>query len=102
MSLRFWIENALANGTRSVNTSHHTHDGRDRSDLSRREMLARLGGGWGLVGLAAVLSEGLVVRPPMLSAADSELGTGPTTTPLSPKSPHYEPRAKRVIHLFMN
>ena len=49
--------------------------------LSRREMIQHLGGGIGAVGLASLLSS-------QASAA--------------PAGPHFRPRAKRVIHLFMN
>ena len=60
--------------------------------LSRREMLHRVGAGFGTLGLASVLSS-------------SELSAAPTTdtasTPLAPKMPHFAPRAKRVIQLFM-
>src|SRR5262245_5235250 len=58
---------------------------------SRRELLCRLGNGFGALGLATVLSgQGLL-------AADA-----PASNPLAPKKPHFAPRAKRVIHLFMN
>jgi len=52
--------------------------------LNRRDMLRRMCGGFGLVGLAGVLG------PQMLLA-----GNGTHT-------PHFKPRAKRVIFLFMN
>lgn len=52
----------------------------EHRQLSRREVLARLGGGLGLVGLSA-------------SAAQS---------PLALKQPHFAPKAKRVIFLMMN
>src|SRR5262245_13613986 len=45
--------------------------------ISRRDLLRSLGGGLGLVGLAGML--GAAARPA-----------------------HFRPRAKRVIHLFMN
>src|SRR5262245_27569159 len=48
---------------------------------SRRELLRRLGGGVGTLGLAALLA-------PAAAAA--------------PGGPHFKPRAKRLIHLFMN
>src|SRR5690349_17089956 len=48
---------------------------------SRREMLRRLGGGVGTLGLAALLA-------PEVTAAQG--------------SPHFKPKAKRLIHLFMN
>jgi hypothetical protein len=55
--------------------------------VSRRQMLARTGTGLGLLGLAALAEPA--------RAADG-------TNPLAPKKPHFAPKAKRVIHLFMN
>jgi hypothetical protein len=52
--------------------------------VSRREMLRRMCGGFGLVGLAGMLG------PQMLFAASSG------------RAPHFKPRAKHVIFLFMN
>jgi hypothetical protein len=61
--------------------------------LSRRELLARSGLGFGLLGLAGVLGEtGGVAR----AAGD------PLLEPLAVKAPHFAPRAKRVIHFFLN
>src|SRR5262245_12609618 len=60
------------------------------SPLTRREMLLRLGGGFGAVGLASVLA-GQAVAAPAVSDG-----------PLSPKVGHFPARAKRVIFLFMN
>ncbi len=57
------------------------------SPLNRREMLRRTGAGFGMLGLSTLLSD--------QAAADS-------TNPLAPKAPHFAPRAKRVIFLFMN
>jgi len=59
--------------------------------FSRRDMLARTGTGFGLLGLAGVLA------PELLAAPKAATGN-----PLAPKSPHYPAKAKRVIHLFMN
>src|SRR5437588_2567265 len=53
--------------------------------LSRRRMIQAIGGGFGLLGLTSLLS------PPAAAAALS-----------SGRIPHFRPRAKRVIHLFMN
>jgi hypothetical protein len=58
---------------------------------SRRELLARYGTGLGLIGLAGLLADQTV------QAADPA-----THDPLSPKKPHFRPRAKRIIHLYMN
>jgi hypothetical protein len=56
--------------------------------ISRRQMLARVGTGLGTLGLAALLDD------QRLFAAG--------TNPLAPKKPHFAPKAKHVIHLFMN
>ena len=53
--------------------------------VSRRQMLTRMGAGFGTLGMAGVLAE-------TATAAVS---------PLAPKMPHFAPKAKRVIQLFM-
>jgi hypothetical protein len=55
--------------------------------ITRREMLRRAGAGFGYVALA-----GLLARTGYASALN----------PLAPKPPHFTPRAKSVIWLFMN
>ncbi|QDT49389.1 hypothetical protein Pan258_34380 [Symmachiella dynata] len=62
--------------------------------MSRRELLARSGTGLGMLALSNLLRE-----EGQLGAAES--GAGPLG-PLSPKQPHFAPRAKQVVHLFMN
>src|SRR3954468_7036630 len=65
----------------------------DDLPFSRRELLRRSGLGFGMLGLAGVLaSEGSLVAAPSPGALN----------PLAPKQPHFRPRAKRVVHLFMN
>jgi hypothetical protein len=62
--------------------------------LNRRDLLCRSGMGFASLGLASLMSaQGLQ------SAAT---GTDRSTSPLAPKGPHFAPKAKRVIHLFMN
>jgi hypothetical protein len=60
--------------------------------ISRRALLQRLGTGLGVIGLAGVLKD------------DGLLGaeTAKAINPLAPKAPQFAPRAKRIIHLFMN
>ena len=57
--------------------------------ISRREMLQRLGGGAGALGLATLLND------PKSYAASAR-------NPLLPHTAHFKPRAKHIIHLFMN
>lgn len=62
--------------------------------MTRRESLHRIGTGMGVLGLAGLLAQ------------DGALGDDVKSTlsenPLIPKSPHFAPKAKHVIHLFMN
>ncbi|MBS0202937.1 MAG: DUF1501 domain-containing protein [Planctomycetes bacterium] len=57
--------------------------------MSRRELLSRYGSGVGMLGLAAVLGQ-------------QALGSESTVNPLAEKAARFAPRAKRVIHLWMN
>jgi hypothetical protein len=65
-----------------------------RLSLTRRDFLCHSGMGFASLGLASLMaSQGL------LSAAS---GADRSVSPLTPKGPHFAPKAKRVIHLFMN
>src|SRR5882672_11162580 len=55
--------------------------------MSRRSLLKLMGTGTGMLGLAAVMGDQKAL------AADSSMDA---------KIPHFRPRAKRLIHLFMN
>lgn len=59
--------------------------------INRRQMLNRTGMGLGSLALAELLSE--------TRAADPSRSEGSS---LAARVPHFAPRAKRVIHLFMN
>jgi hypothetical protein len=62
--------------------------------LTRREMLHRFGTGMGALGLASTLAGDSSFASP---------GNGATASnPLAAKPPMFAPRAKRIIHLFMN
>ena len=52
--------------------------------MNRRDALRAMGAGFGTLGLINVLH--------------AEAATGP----LAPKAPHFPPKAKRVIFLFLN
>jgi hypothetical protein len=55
--------------------------------ISRRQMLRRFGNGFGMLGLAGLFGQEL------LSASNN---------PLAVKVPHFAPKAKRIIFLFMS
>jgi hypothetical protein len=56
---------------------------------SRREFLRQAGGGFGAVALAWLLHQ-------------DRLRADATANPLAPRPPHFAPRARRVIYLFMH
>ena len=59
--------------------------------MTRREMLRRSSVGFGGLALAALLAEESRAASPV-----------PSADPLLPRPPHFAPRAKRVIFLFMH
>lgn len=59
--------------------------------LTRRQLLARCGMGFGAMALGSFLGETGLAAGPSQKAG-----------PMSPKSPHFPAKAKHVIHLFMN
>src|SRR5574339_392081 len=64
--------------------------------LTRRGWLARTGSGFGTLGLASVMAQQGLLTSTVHAASSS------ADNPLAPKSPHFAPRAKSVIFLFMN
>jgi len=66
---------------------------------SRRDFLFDAGGGIGGLGLAALLGQdGLLGATPPAACDATAIGYNP----YAPKKPHFAPRAKRVISLFMS
>ena len=59
------------------------------NSLTRREALATIGTGIGFLAL------------PSLLQADTSSAPG-NTQPLAPRSPHFAPRAKHVVHIYLN
>ena len=67
--------------------------------LSRRDFLFRAGEGVSGVALAALMAEqGLLAKENANACANAE----GVESPLAPRAPHYPPRAKNVISLFMS
>ena len=65
------------------------------SGLNRRQFLNNVGGGIGAIALAKILSE-----ENLLASSGSHSKGG--LDPVAVKEPHYEPKVKRVIYLFMH
>ena len=56
--------------------------------FNRRQMLRTFANGFGMIGLASLLAK--------------ENRAAEAVNPLAPKAPHFEPKAKRLIFLFMS
>jgi hypothetical protein len=65
--------------------------------LTRRDLLRRAGGGLGLLGLACLLHD-----DGLLGTARAGDLDGRALDPMAPRPPHFRPRARRVIWVFIN
>ena len=64
--------------------------------VTRRQMLQRCGTGLGAMGLASLMaSQGLLKEASGATPARGE-------SPMAPKMAHFSPKAKHVIHIFLN
>ncbi|MDB4757167.1 DUF1501 domain-containing protein, partial [Mariniblastus sp.] len=64
--------------------------------LTRRELLGRMGAGFGSIGLASMMAGSVSGNANSNGALSAN-----QNSPLFPKAPHFAPKAKRVIQLFM-
>ncbi len=62
--------------------------------LSRRGLLSRIGMGFGSLALGKLMQES--------SASAAATASSLAENPLAVRTPHFAPKAKRVVHLFMN
>jgi len=67
---------------------HKNHIKQLKPFVSRRDFLMQTGGGLGAVALAGILADDGLAQPPI--------------DPLAVRAPHFAPKAKRIIQLFMN
>src|ERR1700733_3893705 len=67
--------------------------------LTRRDWLARAGGGGGLLGLAALIAG---EQPLSNRAQADESRPNLALNPMAPRPTHFAPKAKRVIWIFVN
>src|SRR6185436_10426980 len=65
--------------------------------IDRRSFLRQAGCGFGAVAFSALLAQGDFGRG-VVAAAESE----PSSEPLAPRKPHFAPKAKSVIYLYMD
>ena len=61
--------------------------------LNRRDFLSRTGMGFGAMGLGMLFG---AQNPAEAAMADASV------SPMAPRMPHFAPRAKRMIHIFLN
>ena len=66
-------------------------------DLTRREMLIRMGTGLPAMGLAALMADAGLLTP--AAEAAGRAGSG---SPLAPQPAHFPGKAKHVIHIYLN
>lgn len=69
-----------------------------RTNLSRRQMLQRAGGGFGAIALSSLLAEYQTAEAGSDAAGQPHAAAD---DPLAPRPPHYPAKAKNVIFLFM-
>jgi hypothetical protein len=72
-----------------------THELLPEEPLTRRYFFRECGIGVGKMALAGLLTDALTARA--IGSPSPQIGPDP----LAPKAPHFAPKAKRVIHLFM-
>ena len=72
-----------------MNCEDRLHLGRDPLQVSRRWFLNQCGVGLGAMALRELM------------AADAVAGSPASADPMTPRAPHFAPKAKRVIFLFM-
>jgi hypothetical protein len=79
-------------------------DSKKHRFISRRDLLFQAGEGIGGLGLAYILNQQglLAAEPPAESGSKSCASSAGTNSPLAAKPPHFKPRAKAMISLFMS
>ncbi|MBL8216793.1 MAG: DUF1501 domain-containing protein [Bryobacterales bacterium] len=73
-----------------------------RAFVDRRQFLFEAGNGISGLGLAWLLQRDGVLAAPPPATSTPGCAAGSIETPFTPKKPHFQPRAKAVISLFMS
>jgi hypothetical protein len=79
----------------SSRDSQHASNPAAGLPLSRRQWLSRSGTGMGMLALAGLMDQADMLGQSAQAATSS-------VNPMAVRAPHFTPRAKHVIHLFMN
>jgi len=72
-----------------------------RRFISRRDLLFQAGGGISGIALASLLSADGLLAAPATGSKACVGSAGVTDSPFLPKQPHFKPKAKSIISLFM-
>jgi hypothetical protein len=70
--------------------------------FSRREFLSRMGGGLGLAGLGSLLARNGLLGPVPALGSQIDSPAANAVNPLAPRTPHFAPRAKSCIFIFLD
>ena len=71
--------------------------------ITRRAMLKQAGGGFGMIGLLNLLHEQGLISLESIAGASEQNGLGERAlNPLAAQPSHFQPKAKRVIWIFVN
>src|SRR5688500_5657918 len=73
-------------------------------EVNRRELLARLGTGLPMAGLAALMADAGLLASPAAAAPNpkSAIGNPQSTDPLAARPAHFPAKAKHIIHIYLN
>src|SRR5262249_54886338 len=77
-----------------MNCQDHLYRNADPRQVTRRWFLEQCGVGLGAIALQQLLGQ-------TGAAADTDASPSAALNPMAPKAPHYAPKAKRVLFLFM-
>jgi hypothetical protein len=77
-----------------MNCQDHLYRDTDPRQVTRRWFLEQCGVGLGAIALQQLLGQ-------HGSAAEADVSPSATLNPMAPRAPHYAPKAKRVLFLFM-
>src|SRR6516165_740897 len=88
------MRSSIRRGICAMNCQDHLYRNADPRQVTRRWFLEQCGVGLGAIALGQLLGQ-------RGSAAEAGADPAHALNPMAPKAPHYAPKAKRVLFLFM-